>query len=196
MTNNNSETFFIENNHKQSSEYHSILLNIGNCSTSIVSKSSLCKFPSFAIHHKENENIKVNNNLILYSDENGQEWVIGEEAKKSSISVNSSTDPMAIYESSRWDDILTLVISRVGIAAGIRTTDGAHTKDSFKAQLGLPPSYFERDISEIFRKMLGKHTYRVKFGNRPWETFDYELDKNNLTLINQPDDIPCHFMAN
>ncbi len=198
MININAETFFIENTHRKDSNYHSILLNIGNCSTNIVSKSCLSRFPSFVTKSNSNsaENGSTKEDLILYMDENGQEWIIGSHAKKALIDENALKDPLEVYEQSRWDDPTTLIMLRVSIAAGIRKSNGSHAAEPIQVQAVLPPSYYETDVSVISKKIIGNHSYKVKFGKGDWEDFDYELNASNLILSNQPDEIQCSYFNN
>lgn len=164
-------------------------LDVGYSGTKVVSEWSVNCIPTFAIRSDGMEGIEVqgvDNNSIMYMDETGKQWIVGEAAQNSILLTDTSAGSLSIYERSRWDDPMTLVVARVGIAAGMRDENGKHTDRPIVVQTGLPPKYYKGDYADIMRVFTGVHNYKVKFGNGPWETFQYYLDERNLLVIDQP----------
>ncbi len=171
------------------SPFNPIGLDIGYSGTKVMSETTVCCFPSYATCSDGMEGIElqgVSNDSILYMDENGKQWIVGEAAQNSILLTDTSSGSLSIYERSRWDDPMVLVIARVGIAAGMRDVTGKHLDKPLVVQTGLPPKYYKADKADLLRVFTGVHNYKVKFGNGPWESFQYYLDERNLLVLDQP----------
>lgn len=166
-------------------------LDIGYSGVKTFSPNACVCFPAFATK-KMSERISIgqaeDNRLILYRDENGEEWEVGAMAQNSISVSDTSAGSMSIYGRSRYYSPMFKVLYRVGIAVGCRINafGNPHGKN-LKIETGLPPKYIRSDSADLKSVMVGSHKFSIKIGNGAWEEFSFTLNPEDIDIIDQPE---------
>lgn len=153
------------------------------------SKNSYYCFPSFA---KECPKSVVDVSIasdkdIKYRDKNGKEWFIGESATNLVDSMGTNDSEEVTFGRMRYFSPEFKAISEVGLALGMReNVFGSPKGKKLLLQTGLPPKYKDGDTDFLKKALAGIHSFDIKLGTRDWEHFEFELDENNIFVMDQP----------
>lgn len=164
-----------------------VALDIGYSSVKGFSPNSVFCFPSYA---KENNFTRILDDLdddyIEYEDENNQKWLVGSSAYKT-LETNDISDNMkTLYGRNRYFSPMFLVIARVGLALAMQKNNfGDPENKEIKIQTGLPPKY-ENDATFLKEVLSGRHTFKIRFGSKGWQSFDFSIKEENIYSIPQP----------
>jgi plasmid segregation protein ParM len=164
-----------------------IALDVGYSGVKGLSPNSVYCFPSFARELDAGLLGNDRSSDILYRDEDGQEWMIGDLAL-SSLHADDTTDSQTtLYGRHRYFSNVFRVITRVGIAMGMQSNKyGQYTGQKLYLQTGLPPAYLKADTPLLREALSGRHKFSVKFGAKKWKEYEFELNENDIGVISQP----------
>lgn len=182
------------NNVKTSEKFWNIGLDIGYSAVKVFSGNSIACFPAYALidngfdREINIEGVSDLNETIKYRDEDGIIWTVGAAAQDRIDPADTSAGSSEIYIRNRYESPMFKVITRVGLAAGMRNNQyGSAANKKVKVVTGLPPKYVKSDTAKIIEAMAKKHHFDVKFGRNEWEHFDISLSPEDIHVISQPE---------
>ena len=188
------KTIFMEADNKKVPGVWPVGLDIGYSGVKVFSGNAIVCFPSYASVSSVESRISIasdtddDSRSIMYMDEHGTIWDVGADAQDMISVSDTSAGSLAIYGRSRYYSPMFKVIMRVGIAAGIRTNRfGGPEGKALKIQTGLPPKYIISDTADLLSVMAGHHVFKVKFGSGDWESFDFILSEQDISIMDQPE---------
>ena len=183
-------TEFIERNNGRVPHVWELALDIGYSSVKIFSPNSVASFPSYAKKVPEDFQFAGASpkSTILYRDDKGQTWLVGEVAQDMIKSDDTSDTEGALYGRDRYQDEMFLVIARTGMGLGLMKNRFGEISatDRVFLQTGLPERYFRGDKDDLTECLTGIHTFELKTGNREWKKFTINLTKNDIRVMEQP----------
>jgi plasmid segregation protein ParM len=93
----------------------------------------------------------------------------------------------ALYGRNRYYTPMFKVISRVGLALGMRANSyGSPNGKSLVVQTGLPPAYMKSDSDFIRDVLSGEHKFAIKIASGDWIDFSFSLPIENVRVMPQP----------
>lgn len=122
---------------------------------------------------------------IMYKDENGTLWDVGEGAISTISAFNSNDSDDNIYGRNRYYTEMFKVLIETGLVLGIKDPESI-SKDEMYVQTGLPPTYMAEDEPKLKSALAGKHHFWLKVGTNPWVEYNFELKKENVFVMEQP----------
>ena len=181
------KTHFIRRSNPTVDGFWGIALDVGYSSVKAYGPNSICSFPSFAKKVDNTENFgRPTDSDILYKDETGV-YVVGEQAYAQINPKDSSNDTNSMFIRDRFSNRIFLIISRVGLALSMNANQyGDPAGKKIKVQTGLPPAYLTEDSCMLIDALSGHHTFAVKQGANPWKQYDFDLARNDISVMPQP----------
>jgi plasmid segregation protein ParM len=164
-----------------------VALDIGYSGTKGMSPNSAYSFPSFARELRGTPDGNPRPSDILYRDENGQEWMVGDFAIATLHADDTNDSQATLYGRHRYFSPMFLAIARTGIALGMMPNRNGKYRPGQRlyVQTGLPPAFL-KDASLLKEVLLGEHSFSVKFGARKWQEFNFTLGDHDIGVIEQP----------
>lgn len=159
-------------------------IDIGYSSVKVMSCNKYGVFPFAAVPFKNNGYLGgQESDYITYSDENGEDWLVGRAAQEE---FDDTTSDRATFGRQRYDDPAFIVCARVGLALGLMPNKyGKVDGKKIVIQTGLPPKY--KDDADILREVLsGQHKFSIQMGNFDRQEYDFEIKPENVFVTMQP----------
>ena len=180
------QTKFIKRSNIIPEKVFPIALDIGYSAVKGMAPDTAFVFPAFTRVH-ENELIGTPHpSDIFYKDEKDVVYAIGELALDQ-LQLNDTNDNSnSLYGRERYYSKSFLILCRVGLALGLRSSKGGANSKPVLLQTGLPPAYRETDTSLLIDALSGHHVFDVKIGGGSWEHFDIDLPSKNISVTSQP----------
>lgn len=184
------QTEFIAcNNVVKTVEKWPVALDIGYSAVKGMTPNSRFRFPSFARQvDSDQEFIKGlrTDNFIMYKNEEGELWKVGEAAYQSLSANDTQDDSSTLYAKDRYFSPMFKVIVETAIAfASLK--DGQSVKLPIVIQTGLPPQYLRDDSKHLKAVFSGKHHFWLKQGNaEEWQEFKLNISEDNIAIMAQP----------
>lgn len=169
--------------------YWPIAIDIGYSGVKAFSPNSILCFPSFA--RKRDAAIielgKPRQSDILYEDDDGI-WNVGEMANNSIHSADVNDSLNTLYSRYRYDNPMFRVLSNVGMAMCMQENSVATKADNDQIiiQSGLPSKYKDADTDALRESLCGRRKFKVKFGRKDWESYDFEINPDDIGVMQQP----------
>lgn len=184
------KTIMLERKNEMVDSVWGMAMDIGYSSVKIFSPNAICSFPSYA-RKVTNDPLSFgtpNPTDIQYKDtETGEIWTVGASAQDMVTSDSSNDSIAALYGRNRYFSPMFEVIARVGLALGMTINEyGNPTNKSLVLQTGLPPAYLKSDTDLLKEALFGEHKFEIKVGNKPWQSFNFFLPKENIRVMAQP----------
>ena len=164
-------------------------LDVGYSGTKAFSPNCCAAFPSYAR--------KVEGTLlpgetkpddILYKDEKGTLWRVGESAQTSIKSDDAQDSEKALYGRNRYSNPMFKVITETGLGIQAISNNFRQVGNGTNyLQTGLPPKYIDSDTEAFNEVLTGEHKFSLKIGSGRWQDFDIFIAKENiLPMFSQP----------
>lgn len=174
-----------------------IALDGGYSSVKGVSPNRVFMFPAFAKKAPDGLEVigKVDKFDLQFRDNTtGDTWVVGKTAETlmDQSDIESTTDA-SLYTRYRYDSPVYKVIMATGIALGLI---GTGPTDEIFLQTGLPATYKDRDTERLQNALTGHYDISLKVGNNPWAKFVFDLPKENIGVMEQPQGTLCATIYN
>lgn len=174
-----------------------IALDGGYSSVKGASPKRIFRFPSFAIKAPSVLDVvgKVKNTDIQFrNNKNGEIWLVGESAEvlMDQSDIDSTTDA-SLYTRYRYNSDVFKVIMSTGMALGLwGTSEG----NEIFLQTGLPATYKARDEQKLIEALSDDYDISIKVGSKDWTTFKFNLDKDHINVMEQPQGTLCAIAYN
>ena len=125
---------------------------------------------------------------LLYKGEDGIVYSVGSMAINSLSTRDTNDASNTLFGRNRYFSTPFLILARVGIAIAIkRNTFGGYKKDKpLFLQTGLPPAYRKADTALLKEALSGLHKFSLKLGGGGWSAFEFYLEPNRISVIDQP----------
>lgn len=174
-----------------------IALDGGYSSVKGVSPNRVFMFPAYAKKAPEGLEVigKVDKFDLQFKDNiTGDTWVVGKTAETlmDQSDIETTTDA-SLYTRYRYDSPIYKVIMSTGLALGLI---GTGTTDEIFLQTGLPATYKDRDSEKLQNALAGHYDISLKVGNNPWARFVFDLPKENIGIMEQPQGTLCATIYN
>lgn len=168
-----------------------VAIDIGYSAVKVFSPNMIARFPSYAKPEKKIPEIVApmpEDTIIYRDDDTGEIWLVGEMAHNQIRSSDTSDSEDALYGRERYNNPMFLVLTRTGLAAGMRANEYGSYQPGKRlvVQTGLPEKYLKADKSLLMDVFAGRHHFSVKFGSDPWKSFDFTLQDEDIFIISQP----------
>ncbi len=173
-------------------------LDIGYSAVKLFSPNTIAKFPAYAKIVDKNFNFVTGapDNAILYRDEAGTTWLIGELAQNSLSDKDTSDSEAVLYNREWMRTPMYKVLAEAGLGIAMQKaefTDSNENKyiiapgeyDKIIIQTGLPEKYLN-NTEEVEDVLCGKHQFSLKIGKKPWQDFCINIEKGNINVMSQP----------
>lgn len=167
-----------------------VALDIGYSAVKGFSPNSVYCFPAYA--RKITEEMLTlgvpNPEEIRYKDlETGEVWVVGSAAQNMIKQDESKDSTFALYGRNRYYTPMFKVVSRVGLALGMRANSyGNPSGKNLVVQTGLPPAYLKSDTDFLKDVLSGEHKFAIKIASSDWIEFSFTLPLENVRVMAQP----------
>ena len=167
-----------------------IAIDVGYSAVKVMSPNGYFSFPSVAVKvpfgTADSTIGKLQNSSIAFRDQEGNEYLVGEDAAKE-LKGNDSASSI-LYTRDRYNHDEFLVVSQVGLGLGaMENQHGTPKKCSYYVMTGLPPEYMVEDEHIIRDVFTGTHKFSLKIGNKAeWIDFEIKLEANNIKVMAQP----------
>jgi plasmid segregation protein ParM len=184
------KTLMLERQNASCENAWGVALDIGYSAVKGFSPNSVYCFPAYA--RKITEEILSlavpDPEEIRYKDLNtGEIWVVGSVAQNMIKQDESKDSITALYGRNRYYTPMFKVISRVGLALGMRANSyGSPNGKSLVVQTGLPPAYMKSDSDFIRDVLSGEHKFAIKIASGDWIDFSFSLPIENVRVMPQP----------
>lgn len=180
------QTKFIKRNNIVPDKVFPIALDIGYSAVKGMAPDSVFVFPAFTRIHESELIGAPHQSDIFYKDETGVMYAIGELALDQ-LQLNDTNDNSnSLYGRERYYSKSFLILCRVGLAVGIRSSKDGPNGKPVLLQTGLPPAYRETDTALLVDALSGHHSFDVKIGASEWEHYEIDLPANNISVTSQP----------
>lgn len=169
-----------------------ISLDGGYSSVKGASPNRVFMFPSYAKKvPSELEAIgRVSKNDIQFrNNKTGEIWLVGQVAENmiTQRDLDSTTDE-SMYARYRYNSPAYRVLMATGMAIGLW---GTGANQEIFLQTGLPAEYKERDSAALTKALVGEYDVSIKIGMNNWATFQFELDEQHISVMEQPHGTLC-----
>ena len=164
-------------------------LDIGYSSVKVYSHYFAGCFPSFVKEIDTNNFIGTYKDTdILYQDEKGKRYVIGEHALAATSANDTNDDINILCSRNRYYSPSFLILARVGIAMAIKKNKygGKTPGQKIFIETGLPPKFRAIDTPMLIDVLEGSHNFKLKIGNDNWINYSFILNNNNISVTDQP----------
>ena len=170
--------------------YWPIGIDVGYSGVKVYAPNAVLCFPSFARVRREGiaEVGKMKNSDILYRDDKGVLWDVREMANNS-LSPNDVDDSMnTLYSRYRYHNPMFKTLAETSMAMAMRANKIGAKKEEDKLKIvsGLPAKYHIADAAPLRNVLEGHHRFDLKIGSNPWETYEFEIEKEDLVILQQP----------
>lgn len=163
-----------------------VALDGGYSAVKGVSGNKTFIYPSYA---KKVSNLQFvgelkDNDILLRDNLTGTEWAIGSLAERlmDRKDLEQTTDA-SLFTRYRYRSEIYKAIMSAGLAIGLLETVGGN--DIYLAT-GLPSTYKDADGEELKDALSGEYNLSIKIGNEPYRTFRFNLDKEHISVMEQP----------
>lgn len=164
-------------------------LDIGYSSVKGMSQNALLTFPKFAKKLPKNAVAlaKPLDTDILYRDENGEIYAVGEKAEKMlSIETASDNDPTLFGRNHYYSETFKIA-ARVGLAMALQSNSyGSPEGKRIVVQTGLPSAYMLDDARYIKEVFADNYSFDLKMGREDWRHYEFTLTENDIFVMQQP----------
>lgn len=184
-----SRTIFEERKNVRPEGFWPVALDFGYSAVKGVSPNALFCFPSYAkkeTGEKIMEESEQSENSIRYWDEDGTEWIVGELAQMEVRRTDATETARELFGRNRYDTDIFHVITRVGLALGMRSNAFGECDGTLILETGLPPSYAKLDSVILREALAGKHDFTIQVGNGEKEHFHFVLPAEHIRILDQP----------
>lgn len=163
------------------SRYWIIGLDIGYSSVKGVCPNKYFSFPSYA---KKVPADRMSFRQVRESDiqfeMDGEVWNVGALAYDEVVSSEVMDSETELYGRDRYYSAMFKVISLTGLALSLMGNECGGPRDrKIIIQTGLPIKYMN-DSAELRDVLIGSHSFRIKMGVGPWQSFDFSLDESSF----------------
>lgn len=151
--------------------------------------------PSFLIRAPRLANSRVSENLggdktddIIYTDDRGNTWYIGEKARRHLSSGRISQDDATLYGRNRTKSPEFLVLLRVGVFFGLINQHYVLDRRPIRVTTGLPAQFLddEVDVRQQFATNNGHHHFTIQVGNNQPMDVAFDVSDDAITVKSQP----------
>lgn len=169
-----------------------VALDGGYSSVKGISPNKVFCFPSFAKKAPDGLEIigKARPDDLMYrDDDSGQVWIVGRTAENlmDADDINSTTDA-SLFTRYRYESDVYKVIMGTGLALGLSGTKEA---GEIYLQTGLPSAYKDKDEERLKNALARHYNISLKVGNGEWRKFVFDLPKENIGVMEQPQGTLC-----
>ena len=167
-----------------------IALDIGYSGVKGMSPNMVYCFPSYARKLGNQAMLswgETNPNDILYKDEDGIIWNVGQSAQAMIKSDDANESLQSLFGRNRYFSPMFKVLARTGLGIGMIANEfGNPNGKTLALQTGLPPAYLKSDVRYLKEVFSGHHQFELKVGSGQWQKFSFDLDNDNIRVIAQP----------
>lgn len=169
-----------------------LALDGGYSSMKGVGPERVFMFPSYAKKAPSSLEVvgKVNDYDLMYKDNRtGEIWLVGQTAE----TMMDQTDHDNITDASlftryRYDSPMYKVLMATGMALALW---GTPEGNEVFLQTGLPSAYKRADAPKLISALAGSYDISIKVGSKPWTQFKFDLPKENINVMEQPQGTLC-----
>jgi plasmid segregation protein ParM len=158
-------------------------LDLGYSSTKCFTENAAFCIPSFAREIKGDIVGELGANEIVYTNESGRCYSVGERALKG-LKKGESVKETDIYGRNHYMVPEYLIQFRVALGIALWNKNVADQRPIF-IETGLPPAYLSEDSAYMRKAMEGRHNFSMRKGNIT-KKFDIEIDSKQIDIIIQP----------
>lgn len=167
---------------KSNNEYI-IGLDLGYSSTKCITENMAFCIPNFAREVKGELLGDLGSNEIIYTNEYGKSYSVGERALKS-LKQGENVRETDLYGRNHYMAPEYLIQFRVGLGIALWNRNSNDQRPIF-IETGLPPAYLAEDTSYMRRVIEGRHSFTLRKGNIA-KNFDIIIDSKQIDIISQP----------
>ena len=184
------QTEFIPcNNVVKTVEKWPIALDIGYSAVKGMTPCCRFRFPSFAREVESDTEFMHgihDDSYIMYKNEDGEIWKVGESAYQSLSTDDSADDARSLYARFRYSNPMFKVIIETALGFASLKDDKIVNKP-IVLQTGLPPKYLQGDSRYLKEAFQGHHHFWLKHGNdETWREFKLNITADNIMIMAQP----------
>lgn len=169
--------------HAKSDKELIIGLDLGYSATKCITENMAFCIPSFAREIKGDLIGELGANEVVYKNENGRSYSVGERALKG-LKQGENVKETDIYGRNHYMAPEYLIQFRVGLGLALWNRNPTDQRPIF-IETGLPPAYLTEDSIYMRRAMEGHHKFTLKRGNTT-KNFDLVIDSKQIDIIIQP----------
>ncbi len=181
------KSFIWNRNNPKPEGFHPISIDIGYSAVKGLGPNNAFIFPSYAkkiTGEILTFNKKDEKEDIYYRDDlSGEVFAVGFKAEKDMSIDDTNDNYTSLYGRNRYSSDMYKILLRVGLALGLK---GYNKTDKIKVQTGLPTDYKKIDEPAVIKAFSGSHKFSIKLGAGEFESFDFNLDKEDISVIEQP----------
>lgn len=181
--------FTARNNGKLPGKWTSAL-DVGYSGVKLFSPVGIGRFPSYAKKSRDVSFIEAPKDAIVYRDNiNDELWLVGAVAQNTIEGNGTTESETALYGRDRYFSPMFRVYTEAGL--GISLLNDSMSKiarldnEPIFVQSGLPEKYMD-DEGYIKDVISGWHKFSLSIGGRAWIDFDFEVKRENISIISQP----------
>ncbi len=183
------KTEFIERKNLAAEGSWAIGLDVGYSSVKVMSPNSVASFPSYARRVGQDFQFvgEQPESAILFKNNDSDDlWLVGEVAQNTMTSGDTSDSESLLYGRGRYYSVMFDVISKTGLALGMRTNEfGFYNGEKIVVETGLPERYMS-DADELKDALAKEYNFSIKVGNHDWESFEFFIEPGDIYVISQP----------
>gem|GEM_PF-1134073 len=174
----------VKNLHK--SNMWPVAVDIGYSAVKGMSPNAVYCIPSYARETDDKRIGKDAKDDILYRDEKGTTWLVGNSALATLKNTDTKDSMSTLYGRYRYFNPMFRVLVRVAIAVGAKGNKILRRDNkSIFLQTGLPSGYLEADASYIKEAIVGHHKFSVKLGRNNWCDYEFIIDEDSVDVMDQ-----------
>lgn len=166
-----------------------IAVDPGFDSMKVIADGLAFKFPFNAVKTDESSisNFAIQDNFILYRDDNGATYRVGSYAREMLFNNKSGGDMTDFYTEDRFLSEEFKVGLRSAIAMAINMTGNYDNQNDLDIylMLTLPHACRQQFASSLVGSAVGHHKFALKIGNEPSKDYSYTINSKQVFTISQ-----------